>query len=194
MGCEREGCACGSATQSCYAAFDPAIPALAAAARLFAPSRDTLGRAIARARALDEKRQQGGGGVVERLHRPSRRAPSGAAPPCPVAGWSGPPSRESCETRDGEEDPATARTRTGSSVAVEGALDTARTEASDIVSAVSSKVLTDGGAKVVTIAPGPFAVAAPPDEPLPGSGPCPVCELPYQHSRALPCAKPGCCT
>ena len=33
--------------------------------------------------------------------------------------------------------------------------------------AVSSKVLTDGGAKVVTIAPGPFAVAAPPDEPLP---------------------------
>merc|ERR1719454_2849052 len=60
--------------------------------------------------------------------------------------------------------------------------------------AVSSKVLTDGGAKVVTIAPGPFAVAAPPDEPLPGSGPCPVCELPYQHSRALPCAKPGCCT
>ena len=96
--------------------------------------------------------------------------------------------------RDGEEDPATARTRTGSSVAVEGALDTARTEASDIVSAVSSKVLTDGGAKVVTIAPGPFAVAAPPDEPLPGSGPCPVCELPYQHSRALPCAKPGCCT
>ena len=25
------------------------------------------------------------------------------------------------------------------------------------------------------------------------SEPCPVCTLPYQHSRALPCAKPGCC-